>query len=86
MTVAMYARRKGWPLQQVTVRLRHSKIYAADCAECETKEGKIDRIERDIQFDGDMTPEQRSRLLEIANRCPVHRTLTSEIDIRTREI
>ena len=86
MTVAMYARHKGWPLQWVTVRLRHSKIYASDCAECETKEGKIDRIERDIQFDGDLTTEQRSRLLEIANKCPVHRTLTSEIDIRTREI
>jgi putative redox protein len=86
MTAAMYARRKGWPLQWVTVRLRHSKIYAADCAECETKEGKIDRIERDVQFDGDLTPEQRSRRLEIANKCPVHRTLTSEIDIRTREI
>jgi uncharacterized OsmC-like protein len=86
MTVAMYARRKGWPLQQVTVRLRHFKIYASDCAECETKEGKIDRIERDIQFDGALTTEQRSRLLEIANRCPVHRTLTSEIDIRTRAI
>ena len=79
-------RRKGWPLEQVTVRLRHSKIYASDCAECETKEGKIDRIERDIQFVGALTTEQRSRLLEIANRCPVHRTLTSEIDIRTRVI
>lgn len=86
MTVALYARRKSWPLQWVTVRLRHSKIYASDCAECETKDGKIDRIERDVQFDGDLTPEQRSRLLEIANKCPVHRTLTSEIDIRTREI
>lgn len=86
MTVATYARRKGWPLRQVTGWLRHSKIYATDCAECETKEGKIDRIERDIQFDGDLTLEQRSRLLEIVYRCPVHRTLTSEIDIRTREI
>jgi putative redox protein len=84
MTVAMYARRKGWPLEQVTVRLRHSKIYASDCAECETKEGKIDRIERSIELVGALTTEQRSRLLEIANRCPVHRTLTSEIDIRTR--
>jgi putative redox protein len=84
MTVAMYARRKGWPLDQVTVRLRHSKIYASDCVECETKEGKIDRIERDIQFVGILTTEQRHRLLEIANRCPVHRTLTSEIDIRTQ--
>ena len=86
MTVAMYARRKGWPLEQVRVRLRHSKIYASDCAECETKEGKIDRIERDIEFVGALTTEQRSRLLEIANRCPVHRTLTSEIDIRTRDL
>jgi len=86
MTVAMYARRKGWPLEQVTVQLRHSKIYASDCAECETKEGKLDRIERDIQFVGALTPEQRSRLQEIANRCPVHRTLTSEIDIRTRDL
>jgi uncharacterized OsmC-like protein len=86
MTVAMYARRKGWPLERVTIRLRHSKIYASDCAECETKEGKIDRIERDIQFEGALTPEQRSMLREIANRCPVHRTLTSEVDIRTRDL
>lgn len=86
MTVAMYARRKGWPLEQVTVRLHHSKIYASDCADCETKEGKIDRIERDIQFEGALTSEQRSTLREIANRCPVHRTLTSEIDIRTRDL
>jgi putative redox protein len=84
MTVALYARRKGWPLGAVTVRLRHSKIHAADCAECETKEGRIDRIERELQFTGDLTVEQRSRLVEIAERCPVHRTLTSEIDIRTR--
>jgi uncharacterized OsmC-like protein len=86
MTVAMYARRKGWPLQGVTVRLRHSKIHAEDCAECETKEGRIDRIEVDIEFDGSLTNEQRSRLLEIAERCPVHRTLISEINIRTRAV
>jgi uncharacterized OsmC-like protein len=84
MTVAMYARRKGWPLEQVTVRLRHSKIYASDCAECETKEGKIDRIERDIELAGPLTETQRMRLLEIAGKCPVHRTLTSEINIRTK--
>ena len=84
MTVAMYARRKNWPLAGVTVRLRHSKIHASDCAECETKEGRIDRIERDIQLAGPLTTEQRSRLLDIANKCPVHRTLTSEINIQTR--
>jgi uncharacterized OsmC-like protein len=86
MTVAMYARRKAWPLEEVTVHLRHAKIHAADCAECETKEGMLDRIERDIHFAGSLTEEQRSKLLEIANKCPVHRTLTSEIDIRTREV
>lgn len=86
MTVAMYARRKTWPLEEVTVQLRHSKIYAADCAECETKEGMLDRIERDIHFTGSLTEEQRSKLLEIANKCPVHRTLTSEIEIDTREV
>jgi len=86
MTVAMYARRKAWPLDEVTVHLRHSKIYATDCAECETKEGMLDRIERDIHFAGLLTEEQRSKLLEIANKCPVHRTLTSEIDIETRVV
>jgi uncharacterized OsmC-like protein len=86
MTVAMYARRKAWPLEAVTVHLRHSKIYAADCAECETKEGMLDRIERDIHFTGPLTDEQRAKLLEIANKCPVHRTLTSEIDIVSRAI
>jgi uncharacterized OsmC-like protein len=86
MTVAMYARRKAWPLEEVTVHLRHSKIHAVDCAECETKEGMLDRIERDIHFAGLLTEEQRSKLLEIANKCPVHRTLTSEIHIKTREV
>lgn len=86
MTVALYARRKAWPLESVTVRLRHFKVHAADCAECETKEGMLDRIEREVELFGTLTEEQRSRLLEIANKCPVHRTLTSEIDIRTRLI
>jgi uncharacterized OsmC-like protein len=86
ITVEMYARRKGWPLEHVTVWLRHSKIHASDCADCETKEGLLDRIERDIHLAGPLTTEQRSRLLEIANRCPVHRTLTSEIDIRTKAV
>jgi putative redox protein len=84
MTVALYARRKGWPLQSVSVRLEHSKIHAEDCAECDTKEGKLDQIRLDLILTGVLDDEQRARLLEIANRCPVHRTLTSEIDIRSR--
>jgi putative redox protein len=86
MTVGMYARRKAWPLESVTVRLRHSRIHAEDCATCETKEGMLDRIERDVQFIGALTTEQRDKLLEISNKCPVHRTLSSEIDIQTRLI
>ena len=86
MTVALYARTKKWPLESVTVNLRHSKIYATDCRDCETKEGKIDRIEREIHFVGKLDPEQQKRLLEIADKCPVHRTLQSEIDIQTKAI
>ena len=84
MTIALYARRKQWPLERITVRLEHSRIHAADCAECETREGKLDRIDRDIAITGALSDEQRGRLLEIAERCPVHRTLTSEAQIRTR--
>ena len=83
MTIALYARRKGWPLTGVTVRLRHSRIHADDCAECETQQGMLDRIQSEIAVAGEFTEEQRTRLLEIANKCPVHRTLTSEINIRT---
>jgi len=83
MTIALYARHKNWPLGDVTVRLRHSSIHAEDCAECETKQGLLDRIERDITVVGALTDEQRRKLLEVANKCPVHRTLTSEINIRT---
>lgn len=86
MTIALYARRKQWPLEDVTVTLEHSRIHAADCAECETREGMLDRIETAIALSGPLSPEQRSRLLEIAEKCPVHRTLTSEINIRTRLI
>jgi putative redox protein len=84
MTLALYARRKQWPLDGVTVRLQHSKIHAADCADCETREGKLDQIESELTLSGTLTDEQRAKLLEIASMCPVHRTLTSEIKIRTR--
>src|SRR5437773_8359793 len=84
MTVALYARRKAWPLQSVSVRLEHSKIHAADCADCETREGKLDQISLDLILTGVLSDEHRARLLEIANRCPVHRTLTSEISILSR--
>jgi len=83
MTLALYARRKEWPLQAVTVRLEHSRIHAQDCAECETKDGKLDRIDREITLEGKLSDEQKARLMEIADRCPVHRTLTSEISIRS---
>lgn len=86
MTISLYAQRNGWPLDSVTVLLHHSKIHAIDCAECETKVGKIDRIEREIQLTGALTTEQRAKLMEIADKCPVHRTLTSEINIRTRAV
>jgi len=86
MTISFYARRRGWPLESVTVSLHHSKIHAIDCAECETKEGKIDRIEREIHLAGSLTEEQRSKLMEIADRCPVHQTLTYEINIRSRAV
>src|SRR5205823_2224859 len=84
MTVSLYARRKGWPLTGVEVRLRHSRIHAADCADCDTKIGRIDHIEREITLDGDLDDAQRMRLLEIADRCPVHRTLQGEIRIATK--
>ncbi len=83
MTLRMYADRKSWPLERVSVRLRHEKIHAQDCADCETKEGKIDRIERQLEIEGELAPEQRAKLLEIADKCPVHRTLESEIRVVT---
>ena len=84
MTIRMYAGRKNLPLERVAVRLKHNKIHARDCELCETEEGKIDRIERDLELVGDLSAEQRRDLLRIADRCPVHRTLHSEIDIQTR--
>jgi uncharacterized OsmC-like protein/alpha-beta hydrolase superfamily lysophospholipase len=85
MTLRLYAERKGLPLERTVVQLSHSKIHAADCESCETKEGMIDRIERVITLSGNLDTDQRGRLMEIADQCPVHRTLTSEIDIRTTE-
>ena len=84
MTLGLYARRKSWPLGSVTVGLRHSRIHAEDCGNCETKDGTLDRIDVAIEMPGPLTDEQRARLLEIAGRCPVHRTRRSEIDIRSR--
>ena len=84
MTIRMYADLKQLPLDKVTVRLRHDKVHAQDCSECETKEGKIDRIDREIELTGELDEPQRAKLLEIANKCPVHRTLHSEVWIPTR--
>ncbi|MGI9491353.1 MAG: bifunctional alpha/beta hydrolase/OsmC family protein [Geminicoccaceae bacterium] len=83
MTVRLYAERKGWPLTGVAVHLSHKKIHAEDCADCETESGKLDEIDRVLDFEGDLDEEQRGRLLEIADRCPVHRTLTHEVKIRS---
>lgn len=85
MTLRMYADRKDWPLEKVAVRLRHEKVHASDCETCETREGKVDRILREVEISGDLSDEQRARLLKIADRCPVHRTLTSEVAVETRE-
>jgi putative redox protein len=84
MTLRLYADRKGWPLERVEVKLHHDRIHAADCADCETRVGLVDRIEREITLHGPLDGDQRARLLEIADKCPVHRTLTSEIRIETR--
>ena len=85
MTIRLYADNKKLPLTRVQVRLRHSRIYATDCAECETKGGMLDRIERVISLEGELDDKQRARLMEIADKCPVHRTLKSEVNIRTVE-
>jgi putative redox protein len=85
MTLRLYAERKALRLERVTVRLDRSRIHAADCENCETQEGMLDRIDRAITLAGDLTQEERTRLLQIADKCPVHRTLTSEVEIRTVE-
>ncbi len=83
MTIRMYANKKGLPLEQVRVSLRHSRIHAKDCAECETEQGMVDHIDRDIELIGDLDDDQRDKLLAIAERCPVHRTLTSTVHVTT---
>lgn len=85
MTLRMYADRKNWPLEAVTVSLLHRKVHAADCESCATEKGKLDRIKRQIEILGPLDADQRQRLMEIADRCPVHRTLHSEIDVVTTE-
>ncbi|HKI52071.1 MAG TPA: bifunctional alpha/beta hydrolase/OsmC family protein, partial [Geothermobacteraceae bacterium] len=83
MTVQMYARRKGWPLETALVRLRHQKIHAEDCQSCETADGKIDQFERELALHGPLSEEQRQKLLEIAGKCPVHKTLHGEVEVLT---
>ena len=85
MTIGFYARRKQLPLESITVSLRHARIHGKDCEECETKEGMLDRIEVNIELTGPLTAEQHSMLMAIAAKCPVHRTLKSEIDIRLNQ-
>ena len=84
MTVGLYARRKQFPLENIAVSLWHSRIHARDCEECETKDGMVDRIDVELELTGPLTSEQHAKLMEIAGKCPVHRTLTSEINIRLR--
>lgn len=84
MTLRLYAERKGLPLRHVTVTLKHEKMHAADCQDCQTREGRIDRIERVIRLEGELSTDERARLLDIANKCPVHRTLHAEVSIPTR--
>ena len=83
MTLRMYADRKGWPLESVTIRLSHQKVHARDCEECETKDGRIDHIRLELELAGPLEESQRRRLLEIAEMCPVHRTLESEVMMET---
>ena len=84
MTIGFYARRHQLPIENITVSLAHSRIYAIDCEECETKDGMLDRIDVEIELTGSLSEAQRAKLMEIAAKCPVHRTLTSEINIRLR--
>jgi len=84
MTIGLYSRRNHLPLENITVSLSHSRIYAADCGECETKQGMLDRIDVEVELTGPLTAQQHAKLMQVAGKCPVHRTLTSEINIRLR--
>lgn len=84
MTLRMFADRKGWALERVRVTLRHRKVHAEDCRDCESVQGKVDEVDRVLFLEGPLEPEQRARLLEIADRCPVHRTLEGEVKVRTQ--
>lgn len=86
MTIGWYARKNKIPLENITVSLRHSRIHAKDCEECETKAGMLDRIDVEVELTGPLTPEQHAKLMEIAGKCPVHRTLKSELDIKLRSV
>lgn len=83
MTIALYARTKKWPLEGVVIRLSHSRVYAKDCRDCVVRDDTLlDRIDTQVQLSGALTPEQEQKLMEVAHKCPVHRTLKSEIEIR----
>ncbi len=84
MTLRLYADRRGWPVRRLSCAVTHRRVHARDCADCERREGWVTVLERVVEMEGDLAPDQRARLLEIADRCPVHRTLTGEIRIRTR--
>jgi putative redox protein len=84
MTLRMYVKRKGWAVGRISVFVTHDHVHAEDCVDCETRDVKLDRITRTIRVEADLDDERRQRLLEIANKCPVHRTLTSKITIETR--
>lgn len=86
MTLRMYADRKKWPLKEAIVHLKHDKVYAEDCASCKEGGSKLDQLSREVELVGELDEEQRRRLMEIADRCPVHKTLTSEISIMTKEL
>jgi putative redox protein len=84
MTLTLYARKKGWPLERVSVALTHARIHAADCKDCEQKTGRIERVERVLTLEGPLSDEQRARLLEIADKCPVLKTMLSQLEVKSR--